>query len=199
MLHAVENETFTVAGAEPKRCPGRYRAGASLRLCHQPPYRRFADANRQVRAGASLRLCHQPPLSHGKMFYCRPHAGDVVPDARAEAGGHPSDSIRGISHRAAEDAPAASDGPTRSRESLRRAPREEWNCERERRYTRKPSVRRESCTPGAPAVRAAEVADDNWDHERRVRIRLEAVERPLRNRRNSPVRRANRHRKPRSP
>ena len=28
---------FTVAGAEPKRCPGRYLAGASLTLCHQPP------------------------------------------------------------------------------------------------------------------------------------------------------------------
>jgi len=36
ILHAAENETFTVAGAEPKRCPGRYVAGASLTLCHQP-------------------------------------------------------------------------------------------------------------------------------------------------------------------
>jgi len=31
-LHAGKNETFTLAGAEPKRCPGRYLAGASLTL-----------------------------------------------------------------------------------------------------------------------------------------------------------------------
>ena len=30
VLHAAKNDTFTVAGAEPKRCPGRYLAGASM-------------------------------------------------------------------------------------------------------------------------------------------------------------------------
>ena len=45
------HETFTVARAEPKRCPSRYPAGASLRFSHQPPPLRRCPVSVSPRLG----------------------------------------------------------------------------------------------------------------------------------------------------